>query len=322
MKQLISYYRMPGDREEEISRLIHAEGLDGVENLIYGSQAGSPPFLQITVGTHLRYWPYWMDLYEGNKDRLFDIFANQDNIRQMYGAEDREGWIQVIRANIRAALAEKPRYLVWHVQESTPEEAFSWRFRHTDEEVLAATAELYQSFRDLIPDGVFILFENIFWPGLYRLEPEKVEYFFTRLDDPAHTGLMFDSGHFMITNPDLTSEKEAALYIRESMKQLGEMRALVKGIHLSCSLSGAYIRQFRREMPVPLTNQVMMRHICSLDHHDPFQTRAAREIVEAIEPDYVTHELFGNTFAEAVEKARKQALLVTGARETQVYHSV
>ena len=34
MKQLISYYRMPGDREEEISRLIHAEGLDGVENLI------------------------------------------------------------------------------------------------------------------------------------------------------------------------------------------------------------------------------------------------------------------------------------------------
>lgn len=322
MKQLISYYRMPGDREEEISRLIHAEGLDGVENLIYGSQAGSPPFLQITVGTHLRYWPYWMDFYEGNKDRLFEIFTNQDNIRQMYGAEDREGWIQVIRANIRAALAEKPRYLVWHVQESTPEEAFSWRFRHTDEEVLAATAELYQSFRDLIPDGVFILFENIFWPGLYRLEPEKVEYFFTRLDDPAHTGLMFDSGHFMITNPDLKSEKEAALYIRECMKRLGEMRALVKGIHLSCSLSGAYIRQFRREMPVPLTNQVMMRHICSLDHHDPFQTRAAREIVEAIEPDYVTHELFGNTFAEAVEKARKQALLVTGARETQVYHSV
>lgn len=75
-------------------------------------------------------------------------------------------------------------------------------------------------------------------------------------------------------------------------------------------------------MPVSLTDQIMMRHICSLDHHDPFQTRAAREIVEVIEPDYVTHELFGNTFAEAVEKARKQALLVTEARETQVYHSV
>lgn len=320
MKQLISYYRMPDDREEEIARLIHAKGLDGVENLIYGSQAGNPPFSKITVGTHLRYWPYWMDFYEGKNDRLCEIFANQEKIRQMYGAEDREGWIQVIRANICAALAEKPRYLVWHVQESTPEEAFSWRFRHTDEEVLTATAELYQSFRDLIPDGVFILFENIFWPGLYRLEPEKVEYFFTRLDDPAHAGLMFDSGHFMITNPDLTSEKEAALYIRESMKQLGEMKSLVKGIHLSCSLSGAYIRQFRRGMTVTLTDQVMMRHICSLDHHDPFQTRAAREIVEAIEPDYVTHELFGNTFAEAMEKARKQALLVTG--ETQVYHSV
>ena len=124
---------------------------------------------------------------------------------------------------------------------------------------------------------------------------------------------MFDSGHFMITNPDLKSEKEAALYIRECMKRLGKMRALVKGIHLSCSLSGAYIRQFRRGMPVPLTNQVMMRHICSLDHHDPFQTRAAREIVEAIEPDYVTHELL-HRYGGSARKRPLQAYSPAHAR--------
>ena len=87
MKQLISYYRMSGDREEEIARLVHAESLDGVENLIYGSQAGSPPFSHITVGTHLRYWPYWMDFYQGNKDRLFEIFTNQENNKIQFQEE-------------------------------------------------------------------------------------------------------------------------------------------------------------------------------------------------------------------------------------------
>lgn len=310
MKQLISYYRMPGDREETIQKLVKDAGLDGVEGLVYGTKAAENPFTQVTVGAHLKFWPCWLDFYEGNQAWLERIFPQKEQLWKVYGALDREGWVSVIRRNIQAALAEKPKYLVWHVQDCATEEAFTWHFHHDDWEVLRAAALLYQEVKDIIPDGVRVLFENIFWPGLYKLEPEKVDYFFTRLDDPAHTGLMFDSGHYMITNPALHTEGEAAKYIEKMARNLGDMKSLVKGIHLSCSLSGDYIRHFSRSVPAPLTDAAVMRHISSLDHHDPFQTRAAREIVEALEPDYVTHELFGNTFAEAVQKAKRQGDLI------------
>lgn len=312
MKQLISYYRMSGDREETIQKLVKDAGLDGVESLVYGTKAEENPFTQVTVGAHLKFWPCWLDFYEGNQVWLERMYPEQEKRRKVYGALDRDGWVSVIRKNIQAALAEKPRYLVWHVQDCATEEAFTWHFHHDDWEVLRCTASLYQEVKEIIPDGVRVLFENIFWPGLYKLEPEKLDYFFTRLDDAAHTGLMFDSGHYMITNPYLQTEGEAARYIEKMVKSLGDMRTLVKGIHLSCSLSGAYIRHFPRIVPKTLTDEVIMKHISSLDHHDPFQTRAAREIVELIEPDYVTHELFGDTFVEALEKARKQAALVRG----------
>ena len=213
MKRLISYYRMPGDQEEQIARIVKAAGLDGVENLIYGSAAAAVPFTHVTKGVHLRYWPYWMDFYRGSEEGLRRVFSSPEEIRRCYGGLTADAWIDGIRANIRAALAEKPEYLVWHVQESTPEEAWTWKFHYTDEEVLAASAEVYHACADLIPDGVRVLFENIFWPGLFHMEPEKVEYFFRAVDDEAHTGIMFDTGHFMNTNAELQSEEDGARYI-------------------------------------------------------------------------------------------------------------
>lgn len=308
MKKLISYYRMPGDREEDIWDVVHTAGLDGVENLIYGTQPAKQPFTAVTKGAHLNYWPYWMDFYQGNRERLASLFSSEDDMRRCYGAVTPEGWIQTIRANIRAALAEEPDYLVWHVQEATPEEVWTWHFRHTDEEVLAASAEVYRACADLIPDGVRVLFENIFWPGLFRMEPEKVDFFFREVDDEAHTGIMFDTGHFMNTNDRLRTEADGARYIRDMAAQLGSLSSLIRGIHLSCSLSGEYQRSFPRKYTADCTAEKTLSHICAIDQHRPFQTRAAAEIVEAIQPDYVVSELFGRTFGEAAGKAHGQLI--------------
>lgn len=306
MKRLISYYRMPGDQEEQIARIVKAAGLDGVENLIYGNAAAAVPFTHVTKGVHLRYWPYWMDFYRGNQEGLRRIFASPEEIRRCYGGLTADAWIDRIRANIRAALAEEPEYLVWHVQESTPEEAWTWTFHYTDEEVLAASAEVYHACADLIPDGVRVLFENIFWPGLFHMEPHKVEYFFRAVDDEAHTGIMFDTGHFMNTNADLQSEEDGARYILSMVRRLGSLSSLIRGVHLSCSLSGAYQRSFSHVYQQGCTMEKLLRHISQIDQHRPFETGAAREILEAIRPSYVVNELFGATFQEAAAKAAAQ----------------
>ncbi len=310
MKQLVTYYRMPGDGEEEIKAMIEAAGFDGVEHLIYGRQPAAQPFTQVTEGVHLKYWAFWMDFYEGKQERLAEIFRSREDAKAYYGGETPEDWLLYIEENIRAALAEKPRYLVWHVQENTVEESYTWHFHHSDEEVLLATAEVYRTVRHLIPDGVHVLFENLFWPGLFHMEPKKIEMFFKALDDPAHTGLLLDTGHYMVTNSDLITEAEAAEYIEAMARRLGDLKSLIHAVHLSCSLSGEYVKHFKREPPKERDIPTVMKHVCSLDRHDAFQTDAAKRIVEAVEPTYVTHELFGQTFAEALEKARRQKELL------------
>lgn len=38
MKQSVSHYVMPDEKEEATAELVHRLGLDGIENLIYGDE--------------------------------------------------------------------------------------------------------------------------------------------------------------------------------------------------------------------------------------------------------------------------------------------
>ena len=54
MKQSVSHYVMPDEKEEATAELVHRLGLDGIENLIYGDEPSSNLFTSLTVGAHLR----------------------------------------------------------------------------------------------------------------------------------------------------------------------------------------------------------------------------------------------------------------------------
>ena len=108
MKQSVSHYVMPDEKEEATAELVHRLGLDGIENLIYGDEPSSNLFTSLTVGAHLRFWPRWMDFYLGNTKRCKKQFPDEKALTAYYGASDTDGWLEEIRKNIRAALAEKP----------------------------------------------------------------------------------------------------------------------------------------------------------------------------------------------------------------------
>ena len=50
MKQSVSHYVMPDEKEEATAELVHRLGLDGIENLIYGDEPSSNLFTSLTVG--------------------------------------------------------------------------------------------------------------------------------------------------------------------------------------------------------------------------------------------------------------------------------
>ena len=77
MKQSVSHYVMPDEKEEATAELVHRLGLDGIENLIYGDEPSSNLFTSLTVGAHLRFWPRWMDFYLGNTKRCKKQFPDE-----------------------------------------------------------------------------------------------------------------------------------------------------------------------------------------------------------------------------------------------------
>ncbi len=296
---------MPGDTEESVQQVVAALGLDGIENLIYGEQPAAHPAKHITVGCHLAYWPVWMNFYLGKKEWYEKDFPTPEDRKRVFGGETVEDWLKRMKNNIHAALAEEPAYLVWHVADCRNLDIWTRKFQYTNREILEKTVEIYRQVEKEIPNHVQVLFENIFWPGLYQLDPADVDYFFSALGKD-NVGIMLDTGHLMNTNLNLRTEADGADYVCQVVNALGSMKSVVKGIHLSCSLSADYQKATWGKIPDVVNQEVIGRHIISIDQHRPFQTDAARRIVDTVEPLYLTHELFGRTHGVPEEEVRRQ----------------
>ena len=292
MKQLMSYYVMDDDTDEKIREMTDNLGLDGIESLVYGTKSRDLPGKESTIGCHLNYWPDWMNFWLGKRELFEEEFPTRDSLISYYGGETPEEWLETIRGNLRAAAREEPKYVVWHVADCMAREAWTGKFHYTDKEVLFETARIYSLVKNALPSNVTVLLGNIFWPGLNALSPENVDYFFSLLGG-GNVGLLLDTGHLMNTNPDIRDEKDGADYVTKVIKNLGSMKDLILGMHLSCSISGEYRKRAAGNIPAEITPEVISRHISSIDRHEPFRTEAAARIVEAAEPSYVTHELFG-----------------------------
>lgn len=315
MKQLINYCPVPGcdndipTTDEALKNYLNVTGLDGVELFIYQKQPYDVSYLNNTVGVHLKYWPFWLDFWRDNNDFLQKKFGTKENMRKFYfGAGNKEEWLDAIKAHIQIALKEEPEYLVWHVSESDDDEIFTFDFKYSDKEVIEGTAEVYNAVKEIIPKNVKVLFENLWWPGLRLTDKKVVETFFQLVNDD-NAGIMLDTGHLMNTNPELKNEDEAVRYLCEVVHNLGNLKNRIKGLHLSCSLSGEYLKSFYREKLVQTDYMEVMNHIINIDRHQAWSTNTIGDLLKMVNPEYVVHELYYNDFSELTELVKKQQAL-------------
>ena len=315
VKLLFNYCTVPGYEEairrtgKTLDEYLAMLGLDGIELLVYRSEPYMRSFEKETVGAHLRSWYCWYDLWKNNKERLYQIFKTEDAMRDYYGGTQKRAWLLQIRRNIQAALIEKPEYLVYRVEEVTPAEQYSWVFEHTDAEVMKMAARVFNRVHQEVPMETMVLFENSWWPGLRLLQPKQVETFLESIK-LENIGLMLDTGHLLNTNPDLKSEREGIDYICQVLKNLGELRKYIKGVHLSCSLSGEYQRQSPQMIPSLENDARLLSHVCNIDQHLPFTDPAIEKIFELISPDYLVHVLYYDDFNQMAVQLQKQKQLI------------
>lgn len=167
-----------------------------------------------------------------------------------------------------------------------------------------ATADIELGYT-LADGNVLLLFENLWWPGLRLLDQESTGMLLEGVQHP-NVGIMLDTGHLMNTNQQLRSEEEGVEYILNRLENLGPYRNSIRGMHLHCSFSGNYVNiSKQRRLKEPSMAEIM-QHVLEIDQHRPFQTKAVRQLVQAVHPEYLVHEFMQNSLDDWWEKVRQQ----------------
>lgn len=311
MQQLVNFSNYSSDvglidQNPEVLRMfLNHHHLDGMEMLLYGLWDHRLHRKEWVRGVHLRFWPCWLDFWRQNQQALLAEFGDMDGVKEYYGSDTPEGWLRCYGENFKQVKEVGAEYAVFHVSQATTAELFSGQFRYSDKEVIQATVEVVNELTKHLPPQVLLLFENLWWPGLRLLDQESTGMLLEGVRHPK-VGIMLDTGHLMNTNPHLRNEEEGVEYILQVLEKLGPYRRYIQGMHLHCSLSGDYVKAHQGKAPKEVTMTEIMKHVLEIDQHRPFQTKAARQLVQAVQPEYLVHEFMQGSLEDWWEKVYQQ----------------
>lgn len=208
--------------------------------------------------------------------------------------KDHDFLLEHYRRDMDFARDMKAEYVVFHVTQVSDEEGFSYHPLHSDKEVILAACELINALLDGQDYPFYFLMENLWWPGLNFLDPAVTGLLLDNIHY-AKKGLLLDTGHFLHTNLELKTQKEALTYLNTMLDRHQELLPYIKAIHLHQSLTGDYVKDWLAQ-PRSLPEDPMERfrqvyeHIFAIDQHLPFTAPGVRELVERIDPLYLTYE--------------------------------
>lgn len=271
-------------------------GCDGIEALWGGDSAMDALPSGFAAGYHLIFYPDWLDFWRGDEAALLRKFGRREAYVSFYGGDFREVLVQQYRADLARAVRLGARYVVFHVSDVSIEEGYTYRWEHSDKEVMDAAVELINLLFGERDYPFALLVENQWWPGFTFTDPEKTAYLLGGIRH-ADKGILLDTGHLMNTNTKLETEAEGVAYIHKMLDAHGALSRFVRGIHLHQSLSGAYVKANTGRLPEQMPGEYVARfgesyrHILQIDRHQPWTHPSIASVIERIAPEFLTHEL-------------------------------
>lgn len=311
MLESINFPLCSGVSWENLRRDMEIIGCDGIEGIWAGEEIPADFPKTLLTGYHLTFYPDWLDFYRGNEKALIKKFGSLESAYGFYGGNKSEALLDLYREDLMRALALGADYVVFHVSDVSIEEGYTYRWLHSDEEVIDSSVEIINHLLSGIEPEFDFLVENQWWPGFTFTEPQKT----SRLLDGisyVRKGIMLDTGHLMNTNTSISSELDGVAYIHEMLELHGELSGMVRGIHLHQSISGGYVQTHTGFLPADLSDDYIERfslnysHIQKIDRHEPWTIPEIRSVIEKISPRYLTHELPAGDIAAQLQMAAKQ----------------
>lgn len=271
------------------------QGFDGVELMYFdGAERDVIPSGRVT-GLHMSYHANWLDFWRQNEAELIKEYDDLETCRMCYGGTlDKNRLVEEFRRDHALAKKFGAEYMVYHVSDCSIEETFTRKFRYTDEEVVDAACEIINEAMDGEDDGIALLLENLWLPGLRFTRPEITKRLLDGVKYP-NKGIMLDTGHVLHNNLDLKTQEEGIRYIHSLLDAHDELCGCIRGVHLNQSITGDYCREIMEHPPRMgdsywKRSEQMFYHAFAVDKHLPFTGQGIRELIQRIDPEYLTFE--------------------------------
>ena len=126
---------------------------------------------------------------------------------------------------------------------------------------------------------------------------------------------MLDTGHLLHTNLDIKTQSEGVGYIFQVLDRYHDLCDEIQGIHLQQSLTGDVARLLQKQMDdgeLVLKKDYWERfsqvypYVFSLDQHKPFTDDKVMNLIEKIDPKYLTFEFISRNREEHERYLREQ----------------
>lgn len=286
---------------EDIKASYQKGGLNGLEVIRSGEPDQGKIFPDMVNGVHLYFHIFWMDWWKGDHARLDEEFDSREQWIEYYGSEDASAYIEALRADFDYAEEMGAKYVVFHIGEVTLRESYVYEYKYTDKEVIDASVEVINAALDGKEYSFEFLVENMWWSGL-SLKDETLTK--RVLDGINHKkkGILLDTGHYMNTSTELKTPEDAVAYLHEMIDRHEAIGLLpyFKGMQLQMSLGGEYVKKQKEEwkenplnfdeIPFYELFRLAYTHANMIDLHKPFIGEGVRELIERINPKYITFE--------------------------------
>jgi len=266
----------------------------------------------IFQGLHLQFFVLLQAIWRGSMSDLLSVFGTEENIRHFYGSIDRQVIVNKYQQQMEIASQFEVDYTVFHAGQSDMEGIYTWQFPWDVWESLDICSEIVNETTRGKNFTTPIYFENLWWPGSLQMRSQaEIEYLLNKVDYPD-VGLVLDTGHLINTNLTIESEEEAIDYVIKSIKELGDMRRMIKVVHLNLSLSASKIKASIKQGVPTSDGDFWSRlneghyHVHQIDQHLPFQSTKIAKLFELIEPEFVVYEFSNTNLSEWKQQIESQ----------------
>ncbi len=286
------------------------DGFNGVELMYLGNGDNNIILPEFVTGLHMSYFPFWLDFYTGNTERVTEEFDTLENAYSYYGGTDKSAIINKFRDDLKIAHRYGAEYVVFHVSESSTRENFSFEFYHSDEEVVDAAVEILNAVFETEDGSIALLVENLWQSGFTFTRKEITQRLLNKIKY-KNKGIMLDTGHLTHTDTTLKNQEEALEYIFKMLDEHGSLCKHIRGVHLHQSITSEYIKEIKANPPKLLptyeerTMQMFM-HAFQTDKHLPFTADGVDLLVKRISPEYLTFEFMTSSREEHISFLKQQ----------------